>query len=131
MRVVLDCNVVISAARAIGVCGDVIVEASRNHVIVLSAPILYEYQAVASRPKHDYYRESLFAIIKEIEGLAILVEPAATVFNLRDPDDEVYLATAVAGGAVLVTGNTRDFSKPKYGPVEVFTPRAFLDLTLA
>ncbi len=127
MRVVLDCNVVISAARAIGVCGDVIVEASRNHVIVLSAPILYEYQAVASRPKHDYYRESLFAIIKEIEKVAIVVKPAETLFGIRDPDDEVYLATAVAGGAVLVTGNTRDFTEPKYGPVEILSPRAFLD----
>ena len=51
------------------------------------------------------------------------------VYGLRDPDDEVYLATAEAGGAVLITGNTRDFTEPRYGAVEVLTPRAFLDRT--
>lgn len=130
MRIVLDCNVVISAARAGGACGDVIAEAARNHEIVLSAPILDEYRTVARRPKHAHYRESLLAIIKEIEGVAIMVEPAACAFKLRDPDDEVYLATAVAGGGILVAGNTRDFSESKYGPVEVFTPRVFLDRTV-
>ncbi len=56
-----------------------------------------------------------------------MVEPADIRFGLRDPDDEVYLATAAAGGAVLVTGNLRDFTEPRYGPVEIWSPRAFLD----
>ena len=36
-------------------------------------------------------------IIGEIERLAIFVKPADFTFGLRDPDDEVYLATATAG----------------------------------
>ena len=52
-----------------------------------------------------------------------------TVFGLRDADDEVYLRTAAAAGAVLITGNRRDFAEPRYGPVEVFSPRGFLELT--
>lgn len=75
MKVVIDCNVLVSAARSGGVCGRVIVEAVRRHEVVLSDP----------------------------------------------------LATAVAGDAVLITGNRRDFTEPRYGPVEVFSPRAFLD----
>ena len=127
MRVVLDCNVVVSAARSRGVCGTVIVAAVRWHEIVLSDPIRDEYLLVAGRSKHGHYRESLLAIIKELEKVAIMVEPSEDVFGLRDPDDEVYLATAIAGGAVLVTGNRRDFTEPRYGPVQVLSPRAFLD----
>ena len=66
-------------------------------------------------------------VIKEIERLAVIVEPADVVFGLRDPDDEVYLATATAGGAVLITGNTRDFAETHYGPIEILSPRDFLD----
>ena len=130
MRVVIDCNVVVSAARSGGACAKVIVEAARNHEIVLSDPILDEYLMIARRPKQTHYRENLLAIIKEIKKVAIVVEPAKTVFGLHDPDDEVYLATAIAGRAVaLVTGNTRDFTEPEYRSVEVLSPRAFLDRT--
>jgi predicted nucleic acid-binding protein len=58
-----------------------------------------------------------------------LVEPANVTFGLSDQDDEVCLATATAGGAVLITGNSRDFTESRYGSVEVFSPRAFLDRT--
>ena len=69
------------------------------------------------------------SVIAEIDPLAVRVEPADVVFGLRDPDDEVYLATATAGGAVLITGNTRDFTEPRYGAVEIWSPRDFLDRT--
>ena len=127
MRVVIDCNVVVSAARAGGVCGKVIIEATRNHGVVLSEPIVDEYGAVAGRLAHARYRGGLLAMIAELEQAAVFVEPADVVFGLRDPDDEIYLATATAGGAVLITGNTRDFTEPRYGSVEIFSPRAFVD----
>ncbi len=101
----------------------------RQHEIVLSEPILTEYETVAERPKHALHRETLRANIGEMERLAVFVEPEAVVFGLRDPDDEIYLATATAGGAVLITGNSRDFTEPYYGSVEVLSPRSFLDQT--
>lgn len=129
MKVVLDCNVLVSAARIDGTCREVIERAVRQHEIVLSGPVLAEYEAVASRPSQAPYSDAMQTFIEEIERLADRVEPADTVFGLRDPDDEVYLATAMAGGAVLITGNTRDFTESRYGPVEVLSPRAFLDRT--
>lgn len=130
MKVVIDCNVLVSAARSGGVCGTVIIEAVRCHEIVLSDPIVDEYKTIAGRLRHAPYRDGLRAIIRELEQVAIVVEPAEVVFGLNDPDDEVYLATAMAGDAVLITGNRRDFTEPRYGPVEVFSPRAFLDRTV-
>ena len=125
----IDCNVIVSAARIDGTCRTVVDRVVRSHDIVLSQPVLEEYEAVAVRPKQAAYRNALRAVIAEIERLALIVEPADIVFGLRDPDDEVYLATAMAGSAVLVTGNTRDFTEPRYGSVEVLSPRAFLDRT--
>ena len=127
MRVVIDCNVLVSAARIDGVCRAVIDTAVRQHESVLSNPILAEYEAVAGRPKQAPYRDTLRANIGEIERLVIFVEPADIAFGLRDPDDEMYLATATAGGAVVITGNSRDFTEPRYGSVEVVSPRTFLD----
>ena len=49
MRVVLDCNVVVSAARVDGTCREVIDRAVRGHQIVLSGPILSAYLAIAGR----------------------------------------------------------------------------------
>ncbi len=129
MRIVLDCNVVVSAARVNGACREVIGRVVRQHELVLSRPILREYETVARRPRLARYRETMEFAIRGIARLAIFVEPAEAVFRLRDPDDEVYLATAVAGEAILITGNTRDFTRPRYGSVEVWSPRVFLDRT--
>lgn len=127
MRVVLDCNVLVSAARAKGVCREVFSSAARHHQLFLSYPIVAEYEKVAERPEHAFYCRDFRAIIEEIKRIATMVEPAAVAFQIKDPDDEVYLATAAAGNAVLVTGNKRDFTKPRYGSVDVLSPRAFMD----
>ena len=123
----MDCNVLVSAARVDGTCREVINRVVLAHEIVLSKPILSEYKAVAERRSQRPFRDVLNFVISEIERLAVVVEPASVVFGIRDPDDEVYLATAVAGGATLITGNTRDFTQARYGSVEVWSPRAFLD----
>ena len=129
MKVVIDCNVLVSAARVDGVCRAVIDTVVRKHEIVLSKPVLAEYEAVAARPRQAPYRDALRANISEMKRLAMVVEPADIAFGLRDPDDEIYLATATASGAVLITGNHRDFTEPRYGSVDVLSPRTFLDRT--
>ena len=58
MRVDLDCNVPVSAARINGTCRELIDRVVRRHEIVLSAPILSEYKAVAGRRGQAPYREA-------------------------------------------------------------------------
>ena len=128
MRVVIDCNVLVSAARTRGVCGRVVITALRRHEVVLADDIVREYLDVAVRARHAPYREGLLQIVAELERAAVFVEPADTVFGLRDPDDEIYLQTAAAADAALVTGNRRDFAALRYGAVDVFSPRQFLEL---
>jgi len=47
VRVVIDCNVLVSAARSGGACAEVIIEAVRDHEVVLSGPIVDEYMRIA------------------------------------------------------------------------------------
>ena len=129
MRVVIDCNVLVSAARSGGTCAEVIIAAVRDHEIVLSGPIVDEYKEIAERSAHASHQDGILAVVGELERVATAVEPADVAFGLRDPDDEIYLATATAGGAALITGNNRDFTEPRYGPVVILSPRTFLDRT--
>lgn len=85
----------------------------RDYEIVLSVPILEEYKAVAGRFARALYREGLLVIIGELERVATLVEPSDVAFRLAAPDDEVCLATVTAGGAVLITGNSRHFTQAR------------------
>ena len=78
MKVVLDCNVIVSAARIDGTCRAVVDRVVRHHDIVLSEPILAEYVDVADRPRQATYRQGLRAVIDEIERLAVIVEPASS-----------------------------------------------------
>ena len=50
------------------------------------------------------------------EKLAAMIVAVRQLGGLRDPDDEVYLATAVAGGEALITGNRRDCTKARIRP---------------
>ena len=59
MKVVLDCNVLISVAQTDGACRKVIDRVVRHHQIILSAPILSEYVAVATRPRLVHYFNTL------------------------------------------------------------------------
>ena len=89
MRVVIDCNVLVSAARIDGVCRAVIDIVVRQHEIILSEPILAEYEAVAERPKQASCRDALRANIVEMKRFATVVEPTDIAYGLHDPDDEV------------------------------------------
>jgi len=126
MRVVIDCNVAVAAARTDGVCRAVLRDIIRRHELVLSWPIIEEYRMVGARPRHKPYHAPMLAITDLLEAIAEIVEPVERTFGLIDPDDEVYLATAITGGADMpITGNRRHFPERRYGPVEIVTPAEF------
>jgi putative PIN family toxin of toxin-antitoxin system len=128
MRIVVDCNVVIAAARTDGVCRSVLLQVVREHEVILSPPILQEYRSVGARPKHRPYHRTMLAITDLLARAALLVHPVSeSSFGLSDPDDEIYLATALAGRAeVLITGNIRHFPKSRYGLIAILRPADFL-----
>ena len=58
------------------------------------------------------------SLIREFDQLAVIVEPAKFEFGIRNSDD-----------AVLISGNMRDFTEPRYGSVEVWSLREFINQT--
>jgi uncharacterized protein len=128
VRLVIDCNVIISAALTAGTCRQLVEEAVQVHTILLCDDIIAEYRAVAMRTKFSSRRDILNEIISTIEAVGLLVSIPSTNFALPDPADEIYLATAVAGGAdALITGNTRHFEGCCGVELQLLTPRQFLD----
>ena len=127
MRVVIDCNVVVAAARIDGACRRTLITAIRDHEIVVSEPIIDEYRDVGARQKHRAYRAVMSTLIDLLDQVSMPVEPAAIDFGLDDPDDNVYLATALAGeAATLITGNLKHFPERSYRAIEILTPSEFL-----
>lgn len=132
MRVVIDCNVVVSAALGSAVCQAAVAECEQRHIILVDAAILAEYRRVATYPKFKpAFRDRMVTLINDVVAIAeqISVPPdyVATA-AIRDPDDVVYLIVAEVGGAdLIITGNSRDFVETTYGRTRVITARAFLE----
>jgi predicted nucleic acid-binding protein len=85
--------------------------------VLLSVPLVLEYEAVLTRPEHlaaSGVNAAEVAII--LDDLTAIAKPVRLAFRWRpqltDPDDDMVLETAINGGATgIVTFNQRDFAK--------------------
>jgi predicted nucleic acid-binding protein len=83
--------------------------------LLLSVPLILEYEAVLSRPEHlAACGLSAAEIGRVLDDLAGIAKPVSLSFRWRprlsDPDDDMVLETAVNGNAdAIVTFNQRDF----------------------
>ena len=129
MRVILDCNVIISAGLTNGVCRRVVLDVFENHNLFISEEILIEYQGVISREKFKHVRGYLYSLIEIICEVSELITVAKSNFTLPDKNDLIYLNTALSANAqYLITGNIKDFPKAKYKNCTIITPADFLKL---
>ena len=120
---VIDTNVLVSAALTAGGNPDRIVRAAVDGRIRLawSAITLAEYRMVLTRPKFGF-SPAVVASLLAVFDPRDQVTPVA-VGGLPDPDDEAFLATAMATpDRVLVTGNGAHFPPAICQPVRILTP---------
>ena len=90
--------------------------------------ILQEYREVLSRPKFRFDADYVDVLLSQIESDGVLVVAPPLSCRLPDPDDEPFLAVALAADArCLVTGNIRDYPSDSCEGMSVVTPREFLD----
>ncbi|QYY35262.1 putative toxin-antitoxin system toxin component, PIN family [Ruficoccus sp. ZRK36] len=120
---VIDTNVLVSAVLTPGGNCDKILRAAIEGKIRLawSSQILAEYRMVLSRPKFKL-PPTIVATILTSFGPATQVTPSEAP-ELPDPDDEVFLGTALSTpDQILVTGNTAHFPPKTCAPVQILTP---------
>ena len=130
MRVVLDTNVLLSAAFFSGVCDKLLVHCllTPDMELILSQHILDEFMKHGTgKLRGSPDRLEVFAA--ELRQHAQWVEPAAVAADVfEDPDDLPVLGTAVAGQAThLVTGDKALLTLGNYQGVAILSPRDFLD----
>ena len=117
MKLVLDSDVIVAAIRSSrGASAELLRQARQGRFrLVVSVPLVLEYEAVATRPEHlaagEISHEEAQILIDAIVGLSewtrvyYLYRPM-----LRDPADEMVLEAALNSGAdAVVTFNLRDY----------------------
>jgi len=87
----------------------------RKFDLLVSVPLIIEYEAVLTRPEHLAASGLSSAEVgRVLDDVASVARPVRLAFRWRpqlpDPDDDMVLETAVNGSAhAIVTFNQRDF----------------------
>ena len=130
MRIVLDTNVLVSALLTpFGPPGDILRLITSGFVRVChDARILGEHRQVLLRPAFPFSQVQVEALLNQIEADGDPIAAFPLSERLPDPDDEVFLAVALAGAArYLVTENLRHYPEQRRQGVQVVTPRDFIE----
>ena len=112
LRIVLDTNVIVSAAlKPAGLERAVVVECFRPPVqTFVSDDMLWEYSRILSKPKLQITTARAAKLLSIIRARAHSIRPREHLSVCTDPDDNIFLDCAEAAQAdYLITGNKRHF----------------------
>jgi putative PIN family toxin of toxin-antitoxin system len=130
LRIVMDTNVVISAAlkRESLQRTTLILAITKPARLYVSQPILEEYAEVLGRPELKIRKGMRRQLLQLIKNRTNLVVPSRRLEVSSDPDDNRFLECADAARAdYLVTGNLRHFPR-FWKKTKIITPREFIGL---
>jgi uncharacterized protein len=131
-RLVIDTNLFISAIiHPDRIAATGIKLAAIHFDIVVSPETLKELKSVPRRAYLDRYASIEDRILRVESYVDLLEEVTITehVTDCGDPKDNMFLSTALAGGAkILISGDKRDLlSMNPYRGIEIITIRHFVD----
>jgi uncharacterized protein len=125
VRLLLDTNVLVAALVARGVCTDLVEHCVRQHLVVSSQSLLDELRDVLTR-KLRQRSVDVRPALRLFEETFTLVVPAMIEPICRDRDDDVVLATALAGECVaVVTGDQDLLILDPFRGIRVLSPADF------
>ena len=130
MRIILDTNVLISGIFFSGPPFQIL-EAWRDgrFQLVISDEILAEYRRVSEILAAQFPAVDLAPILGLVAREADIIQaPKLSERVCHDPDDDKFLACALAGNTgVIVSGDQHLIQVSGYRGIEVFRPRDFID----
>ena len=126
MKLLLDTNVLVAALVSRGVCSDLLEHCVRHHVVISSQPLLDELRDVLTRKFRQRAADVRSTVRLFAETFSLVTPRALEPPACRDRDDDVVLATAVAGECVAIVSGDQDLLvlDPFHG-VRVLAPAAF------
>jgi uncharacterized protein len=127
VRVVFDTNVLYAAFVAKGFCEELVDEAAGAYELIWSDTLREEFESILAR-RHKIGPAARVALAAYVD-LCQFVEPELLSERIcRDPDDDVVLATALAGKAdVIVTGDDDLLVLKEFRGIRILSPRQFLE----
>jgi putative PIN family toxin of toxin-antitoxin system len=131
IRVVLDTNIVVSAALVDeGLPAAIFDLATNKHILmVVSREILAEYEKVLHYPRLKLDPARIAGFLSDIRKVSILVSPSRVLSISRDEADNRFYECADAGKAdYLITGNAQHFPV-HHKHTKIVSPREFIELT--
>jgi putative PIN family toxin of toxin-antitoxin system len=125
MNVVLDTNVLVSAGltphgKSAQVFSAVI--ESDKMQLFYSLEIFAEYAEVLSRPKLKLSKTVQQFYLNAIKAFGKLITPPVSTVSMPDESDRIFYDTAKESGAILITGNIKDYPDEDF----IITPAQFL-----
>ena len=132
MKVVVDCNVLNSAALSEnGTAAKALKVVENSHLMMMSAKTLVEFSDTILKTKFDKYFSPIdirFAIITKYSNACELIEPFHRIRICRDPKDDMYLELALSGKAdVIISGDPDLQVLHPFEGISIISPKAFLE----
>ena len=128
MRVVFDTNVLYAAFAAKGFCEELVDEAAGACELIWSNTLREEFESILER-RHDIGPAARVALAAYVDLCEFAKPEPLSERICRDADDDVVLATALAGKAdVIVTGDNDLLVLKTFRGIRILSPRKFLEL---
>jgi putative PIN family toxin of toxin-antitoxin system len=130
VNVVVDTNVLMSGVFFGGTPGRIVDAVKLGHITLAASPsIIDEYRRVADDLEATYGEFGAPALVTFLAARAtVVIAPDLTEPVSRDPDDDKFLACAVAASAPVVVSGDKDLQAlGSWRDVRILSPRAFAD----
>jgi len=126
VRLVLDTNVLVAALAARGTCSDLLDHCVRQHIVVSSQSLLNELRDVLEKKFRQRAIDVRAALQLFAETFTLVTPDPLDPPVCRDRDDDVVLATALAGEcAAIITGDEDLSILNPFRGILVLAPSAF------